>query len=245
MADRLVFLRILLKEVAKKHDMFITFMPKPTTGDWRSGAHINFSLQAADNLGENLFGSDRTGWSDESRYAVGGLMAHAEAITAITCPTVNSYNGLVPRVGGFEGGTVTWAPTNITYGYNNRSAQFRLPQSRYCIENRAADMCMNVYLALGMTLAAVMKGISDKIEPGPPTDRDLYAMTDEEFKELGIRRLPRNLMMATDALRNDDLALQVMGPVMRNSYLAYKADEWERYHQTVTDWEVAEYLRLY
>ena len=245
MADRLVFLRILLKEVAKKHDMFITFMPKPTTGDWRSGAHINFSLQAADNPGENLFGSDRTGWTDESRYAVGGLMAHAEAITAITCPTVNSYNGLVPRVGGFEGGTVTWAPTNITYGYNNRSAQFRLPQSRYCIENRAADMCMNVYLALGMTLAAVMKGISDKIEPGPPTDRDLYAMTDEEFKELGIRRLPRNLMMATDALRNDDLALQVMGPVMRNSYLAYKADEWERYHQTVTDWEVAEYLRLY
>ena len=245
MADRLVFLRILLKEMAKKHDMFITFMPKPTTGDWRSGAHINFSLQAADNPGENLFGSDRTGWTDESRYAVGGLMAHAEALTAITCPTVNSYNGLVPRVGGFEGGTVTWAPTNITYGYNNRSAQFRLPQSRYCIENRAADMCMNVYLALGMTLAAVMKGISDKIEPGPPTDRDLYAMTDEEFAELGIRRLPRNLMMATDALRNDKLAGQVMGPVMRNSYLAYKADEWERYHQTVTDWEVAEYLRLY
>jgi glutamine synthetase len=245
MADRLVFLRILLKEVAKKHDMFITFMPKPTTGDWRSGAHINFSLQAVDNPGENLFGSDSTGWTDASRYAVGGLMAHAEAVTAITCPTVNSYNGLVPRVGGFEGGTVTWAPTNITYGYNNRSAQFRLPQSRYCIENRAADMCMNVYLALGITLAAVMKGIRDKIEPGPPTDRDLYAMTDEEFKELGIRRLPRNLMMATEALRNDDLALQVMGPVMRNSYLAYKADEWERYHQTVTDWEVAEYLRLY
>jgi glutamine synthetase len=245
MADRLVFLRILLKEVAKKHNMFITFMPKPTTGDWRSGAHINFSLQAVDNPGENLFGSDSTGWTDASRYAVGGLMAHAEAVTAITCPTVNSYNGLVPRVGGFEGGTVTWAPTNITYGYNNRSAQFRLPQSRFCIENRAADMCMNVYLALGMTLAAVMKGIRDKIEPGPPTDRDLYTMTDEEFKELGIRRLPRNLMMATEALRNDDLALQVMGPVMRNSYLAYKADEWERYHQTVTDWEVAEYLRLY
>ncbi len=245
MADRLVFLRILLKEVAKKHDMFITFMPKPTTGDWRSGAHINFSLQAVDKPGDNLFGSEDTGWTDESRYAVGGLMAHAEAMTAITCPTVNSYNGLVPRVGGFEGGTVTWAPTNITYGYNNRSAQFRLPQSRYCIENRAADMCMNVYLALAMTLAAVMKGISNKIDPGPPTDRDLYAMTDEEFAELGILRLPRNLMMATDALRHDELAGQVMGAVMRNSYLAYKVDEWERYHQTVTDWEVAEYLRLY
>jgi glutamine synthetase len=245
MADRLVFLRILLKEIAKKHDMFITFMPKPTTGDWRSGAHINLSLQSVDNPGVNLFGSDEDGWTDESRYAVGGLMTHAEALTAITCPTVNSYNGLVPRVGGFEGGTVTWAPTNITYGYNNRSAQFRLPQSRYCIENRAADMCMNVYLALAMTLTAVVKGISNKIEPGPPTDRDLYEMTDEEFTEAGIRRLPRNLMAATNALREDDLAEEVMGSVMRNSYLTYKVDEWERYHQTVTDWEVKEYLRLF
>lgn len=245
MADRLVFLRILLKEIAKKHDMFITFMPKPTTGDWRSGAHINLSLQAVDNPGVNLFGSDEDGWSDESRYAVGGLMAHAEALTAITCPTVNSYNGLVPRVGGFEGGTVTWAPTNITYGYNNRSAQFRLPQSRYCIENRAADMCMNVYLGLAMSMTAVVKGITNKIEPGPATDRDLYSMTDEEFDEAGIRRLPRNLMVATEALRADDLAVEVMGPTMHKSYLAYKVDEWERYHQTVTDWEVQEYLRLF
>ena len=240
----MVFLRVLLKEVAKKHGMFITFMPKPTVGDWRSGAHINFSLQSVERPGENVF-KDANGWSEASRHAVGGLMAHAEAITAITCPTVNSYNGLVPRVGGFEGGTVTWAPTNITYGFNNRSAQFRLPQSRYCLENRAADMTMNVYLALAMTLSASLEGMEKRIEPGPPTDRDLYAMTDEEFKELGIRRLPRNLMMAMEALKGDALAERVMGPVMRNSYLAYKNDEWERYHQAVTDWEVQEYLRLY
>ena len=245
MADRFVFLRIMLKEVAKKHGMFITFMPKPTTGDWRSGAHINFSLQTIDNPGENIFGNSDDGWSDESQHAVGGLMSHAEAITAITCPTVNSYNGLVPRVGGFEGGTVTWAPTNITYGFNNRSAQFRLPQSRHCIENRAADMCMNVYLALGMTLRGALNGMKNKVDPGPPTDRDLYNMTEQEFKDLGIRRLPRNLMVATDALRGNELALEVMGPVMLKSYLAYKVDEWERYHQHVTDWEVQEYLRLY
>ncbi|MEL7543996.1 MAG: glutamine synthetase family protein [Pseudomonadota bacterium] len=245
MADRLVFLRIMLKEVAKEHGMFITFMPKPTVGDWRSGAHINFSLQAVDQSGENLFGSRENGWSEASRFAVGGLMAHAEALTAITCPTVNSYNGLVPRVGGFEGGTVTWAPTNITYGYNNRSAQFRLPQSRYCIENRAADMCMNVYLALAMTVTAAVGGIVNSVDAGPPTDRDLYAMSEEDFAALGIRRLPRNLMMAIEALAQDSLAEKVMGPVMRASYIAYKTDEWERYHQAVTDWEVKEYLRLY
>ena len=244
MADRLAFLRILLKEVAKDHGMFITFMPKPTTGDWRSGAHINFSLQSTDKPGENVFEADGD-WSDESRYAVGGLLSHADGITAITCPTVNSYNGLVPRVGGFEGGTVTWAPTNITYGNNNRSAQFRLPQNRFCIENRAADMCMNVYLSLGITLAAAMEGISNKVEPGEPSNFDLYALNDEEMAERGIRRLPRNLMMAIEHLKKDKLIEHVMGPAMLKSYIAYKVDEWERYHQTVTDWEVAEYLRLY
>ncbi len=245
MADRLVFLRILLKEIAKEHGLFITFMPKPTVGDWRSGAHINFSLRSVDKPDDNLFeGADGT-WAEEVRHAVGGLMAHSEALTAIACSTVNSYNGLVPRVGGFEGGTVTWAPTNITYGHNNRSAQFRLPQSRFCIENRAADMCMNVYLSLAMTLTAAVKGVVNKIDPGPATDEDLYAMSDEEFEKRGIRRLPRNLMMATEALRDDDLADEVMGPVMKKSYIAYKVDEWERYHQAVTDWEVQEYLRLY
>ncbi|MFD0985719.1 glutamine synthetase family protein [Methyloligella solikamskensis] len=245
MADRLVFLRILLKEVAKSQGMFVTFMPKPTQGDWRSGAHINFSLQAADNPGTNLFGSKSDGWSKTAMAAVGGLMAHGEALTAITCPTVNSYNGLVPRVGGFEGGTVTWAPTNITYGHNNRSAQFRLPQNRYCIENRAADMCMNPYLAFALTLTAALDGITSETDPGAPTDRDLYSMTDEEFTELGIKRLPRNLFAATEALRADPIAEEVMGPVMLKSYLAYKTDEWERYHQAVTDWEVREYLRLF
>ncbi len=245
MADRLTFLRILLKEVAKQHGMFATFMPKPTQGDWRSGAHINFSLQATDNPGANLFGSKADGWTDVARHAVGGLMRHGEALTAITCPTVNSYNGLVPRVGGMEGGTVTWAPTNITYGHNNRAAQFRLPQNRYCIENRASDMCMNPYLAFAMTQAAAIEGINQAVDPGPPTDRNLYDMTEAEFAEAGIKRLPRNLMLATEALRDDPLAEAVMGKVMLNSYLAYKTDEWERYHQAVTDWEVQEYLQLY
>ena len=244
MADRLVFLRILLKEVAKKHNMFITFMPKPTIGDWRSGAHINFSMERINMPGKNIF-SDGKGWSKESKNAVGGLMAHSEALTAITCSTVNSYNGLVPRVGGFEGGTVTWAPTNITYGHNNRSAQFRLPQNRYCIENRAADMTMNVYLAMAMTLSAAVEGINKEIEPGEPTDRDLYQMTETEFKKLGIRSLPRNLLQAIEALKKDKLADEVLGTVMKKSFISYKNDEWERYHQAVTDWEVKEYLRLY
>ena len=85
----------------------------------------------------------------------------------------------------------------------------------------------------------------NKIHPGKPTDQDLYDMTDSEFKKLGIKRLPRNLLMAIEALKKDNLSEEVIGSVMKKSLLAYKNDEWERYHQAVTDWEVKEYLRLY
>jgi len=246
MADRLVFLRMILKEVAKKHGMFVTFMPKPTIGDWRSGAHINYSMQAVGTPGVNLFQDPESGgWSDTAYHVVGGLLRHGGALTAIACSTVNSYNGLVPRVGGFEGGTVTWAPTHMTYGNNNRSAMLRLPQNRFCIENRAADMCMNPYLSLAMTSAAAVAGITEQIDPGPPLNKDLYALTEDEIKATGSQRLPRNLLEAVEILKDDPVAKSVLGEVMLDSYLKYKADEWERYHQAVTDWEVQEYLRLY
>ena len=245
MADRLVFLRVLLKEIAKKHGMFITYMPKPTTGDWRSGAHMNTSMRALDKPETNLFESEGGGWANAAFHAVGGLLRHGGALTAIACSTVNSYNGLVPKVGGFEGGTVTWAPTHMTYGHNNRSAMLRLPQSRYCIENRAADMCMNPYLGLGMTAAAMVEGVVNQYDAGSPLNEDLYSMTEEQIAASGAQRLPRNLLEATEILREDALAKEMLGETMLSSYLRYKVDEWERYHQTVTDWEVAEYLRLY
>ncbi len=246
MADRLVFLRMIVKEVAKKHGMFVTFMPKPTIGDWRSGAHINYSMQSIETPGVNLF-EDREsgGWSDTVHHAIGGLLRHGGALTAIACSTVNSYNGLVPRVGGFEGGTVTWAPTHMTYGNNNRSAMLRLPQNRFCIENRAADMCMNPYLSLAMTTAATVAGVTEGIVPGPPLNKDLYELSEDEIAATGSQRLPRNLLEAVEILKDDALAKDVLGEVMLDSYLKYKTDEWERYHQAVTDWEVQEYLRLY
>jgi len=235
----------LLKEVAKRHGMFVTFMPKTTIGDWRSGAHLNTSMQPIDKPGTNFFESKSGGWAEASFNAVGGLLRHGGALTAIACSTVNSYNGLVPRVGGFEGGTVTWAPTHMTYGYNNRSAMIRLPQSRFCIENRAADMCMNPYLSLGLTTAAMTEGIVNKYSAGEPLNQDLYSMSEEAIAKSGAQRLPRNLLEAIEILRTDELARTVLGDSMMNSYLHYKTDEWERYHQAVTDWEVEEYLRLY
>lgn len=242
MADRLTFLRILLKEVAKKHGLFVTFMPKPTIGDWRSGAHINFSLQKAN---ANVFKGRDGGWSDEVYKAVGGLVRHGGALSAITCSTVNSYKGLVARVPGFEGGVFTWAPTHVTYGANNRSAMLRLPQNRFCIENRATDMCMNPYLALAVTTAATVKGITEDLDPGQPLNRDLYLMTPEEFDAAGIQRLPRSLHDAIEMFDGDDFIKGVIGEQMHASFSQYKHDEWERYSVAITEWEIEEYLRFY
>ena len=243
MADRLVFLRVLLKEIAKQHDMFVTFMPNPTTGDWRSGAHMNTSLVKVKQPGKNIYQGTGGKFSQAAYHAVGGMLKHGAAITAVACSTVNSYNGLVPKVSGFEGGVYTWAPTHITYGHNNRSAMLRLPQNRFCIENRAADMCMNPYLGLGMSLAASVDGIVNKIDPGPSADEDLYLMDTKKQKKLTA--LPRHLLEATEQLGNSSLAKQVLGEQMLSSFVAYKVDEWERYHQVTTDWELKEYLRLF
>jgi len=244
MADRLVFLRVLLKEIAKNHGMFVTFMPKPTIGDWRSGAHINFSLTSTAN-NKNIFEGKNGKFSDTAYHAVGGLIRHGTEITAVACSTVNSYNGLVPIVGGFEGGVHTWAPTQMAYGDNNRSCMLRLPQNRFCIENRAADMCMNPYLSLALTTAAVMDGIKNKIDPGKPLNVNLYTLSPEEIKASKIKSLPRNLLEAIEKLQHDDFAKEVLGESMLNQFFAYKMDEWDRYHQAVSDWEVTEYLRLY
>ena len=245
MADRLTFLKVMLKEVAKEHGMFVSFMPKPTTADWRNGAHINLSMQSTDALGVNLFEGVDGAWGDIVYNVVGGLLQHGTALTAIAAPTVNSYKGLVDTVSAFEGGTVTWAPTYITYGFNNRSAMLRLPQSRYAIENRATDMCMNPYLSLAMTVAASLKGIREKTDPGPPTETSLYDTPAEELRKAGRHRLPRTLLEAIDAFDADPVAVEALGPVMHDSFSRFKHDEWNRFHECVTDWERQEYLRLY
>jgi glutamine synthetase len=242
-ADRYTLLRVMLKEVAKKRGLFVSYMPKPTNGDWRSGAHINVSVQRADAPGINLFEGESGEWGAETLSCVAGLIGHADSLSAITCPTVNSYAGLVARVAGFEGGTVTWAPTHATYGYNNRSTMLRLPQARKAIENRACDMTMNGYLALAMTVGACLEGIGERLAPGEPLNTDAYAL--EDTPHAAVRRLPRTLLQAVEAFDADALASSVLGPVMHRSYSTYKHDEWERFHQQVTPWERDEYLRFF
>ncbi|MGA8327989.1 MAG: glutamine synthetase [Mycobacterium sp.] len=243
-ADRFCFLRVMLKEIAKRHGLVVSYMPKPMNGDWRNGAHINHSFVPAGG-GENLLRGADGQWSELALNAIGGLVRHGGAITAVACPTVNSYKGLLGHTSELEGGTLTWAPTHMCYGHNNRSAMIRLPQGRPAIENRACDMSVNPYLALAMTIGATVEGLVEKIPAGKAIDKPLYDVSDEEAKELGIKRLPRTLLEAVELFDADPLAKKVFGGTMHKLFSRHKHDEWNRYHEHVSEWEQAEYLRFF
>ncbi len=244
-ADRFCFLRVLLKEIAKRHGLLVTFMAKPTDGDWRSGAHLNHSLTPIDDRDTNLFAGRDGQWGETVYPVLAGLMKHGEALTAVACPTVNSYKALIGRNPALEGGTLTWAPTHICYGLNNRSAMLRLPQTRRAIENRACDMSVNPYLALAMTIGASLEGLEGELDAGAPVNKPLYDLTDEEARERGVRHLPTTLIDAIDAFDRDPLASAVFGSTMHSLYSRYKHDEWERFHGHVTGWEQREYLKFF
>ena len=242
MADRFVFLRVLLKEIAKKHGYFVTFMPKTNISDWRSGAHINHSVASIKTGNSNIY-KDGENFSDKAYNAVAGILKHGAAITALACPTVNSYNGFVSSVEGLDGGLHTWAPTHMTYGSNNRSAMIRLPQNRFCIENRASDLTQNPYLTFSLLAASVTEGIQKKLKPPAITNKSLYDLNDQEQQE--ISTLPRNLLEAVDAFKKDPIIYEVFSDPLINNFVSYKYDEWRRYHTTTTDWEIREYLKLF
>jgi len=237
MADRLVFLRLMISEVAKAMGAIATFMPKPFSNDFGSGAHFNMSLADLDS-GRNLFQEEdgRYGmpYSELALQFTSGILKHAKAITAVTCPTPNSYKRLIAR--GLMP-DITWAPVYIAYGSNNRSCMIRLTLNRPVVENRAPDIAANPYLAAALSLAAGLEGIEQKMDPGPPINDDLYEASDDQLKERGIDVLPRTLLEALDAFDADPLVEEVFGTIAKAAYLKQKKREWATFHNHVTDWE--------
>jgi len=235
MADRFVFLRFMVKKVAEQIGAIASFMPKPFADDFRSGAHFNMSLADSKN-GKNLFapGSGSPGklasrygvpCSDLALHFVAGLKVHAAAITAVTCPTYNSYQGLIAQG---DLADFSWAPVLVAWGKNNRSAMLRLPGNRYCVENRAVDMANNPYLAAAISLAAGLDGIERELDPGEPLNDDLYRRGRKELKAAGIELLPRTLLHALEAFEVDAIGSQAFGGFYRDIYLDHKLREWER-----------------
>lgn len=244
-ADRVTFFRMMVRELAKKHGFFASFMPKPFSNRTGSGAHYNMSL-ADHETGANLFEDDNDprgcGLSELGYQFTAGILRHARAIAAVIAPTVNSYKRLV-RKGSMSG--FTWAPVYVCYGNNNRTNMMRIPLGGGRVECRAADISGNFYLGAAMMLAAGLEGIREKLDPGTPNLENMYQLPTAELKARGIELLPRNLEEAVDAFEDDPLSEAVMGPLMFRTYTNFKRQEWLDYHSHVSDWERDRYLRLF
>ena len=245
MSDRLTFFRLMTKEIARQHGYFASFMPKPFANKTGSGAHYNMSL-ADIQTGRNLFeaADDPRGChlSTLGYQFIAGVLRHAKAICAVTCPTVNSYKRLI-RKGSLSG--FTWAPVYICYGNNNRTNMLRIPLAGGRVECRAADISTNLYLGAAMILAAGLEGIQQALDPGDPHTENMYNYTLPELDALGIALLPRTLQEAIDAFERDPLSEAVMGPLMYRTYVDFKRQEWEEYHTHISDWEYQRYLKFF
>lgn len=244
MADRFIFLRFMAKAVAKSIGAFVTFMPKPFSNDFGSGAHFNMSL-ADVKTGENLFAPESSNLDDSatkysmpvSRLAlnfVAGLLKHAPALTALTCPTYNSYKRLVPQGDMLD---ISWAPVLRCYGRNNRSAMLRLPMNRTCIENRTPDISCNPYLAAAFTLAAGLEGIAEDIDPGSPFNENLYELEKTVRDSYQITTLPRTLLEALQYFEADPLIAKTFGAEFQQIYLKQKMMEWNKHFYQVSEEE--------
>jgi glutamine synthetase len=243
-ADRITFLKMMVGEIARKHGYFATWMPKPFGDRTGSGAHLNMSLADAAS-GANLFAAKDDpkglGLSPLGYQFIAGVLRHAEAITAVIAPTVNSYKRLVKR-GAMSGST--WAPVFACYGNNNRTNMLRVPMGGGRVECRAADSMMNAYLGAAMVLAAGLEGIREGLDPGEPHRENLYNYSEAERLERGIRFLPRTLGDAVDAFEADPLSRAVFGEAMFQAFVDFKRAEFEEYQTHVSDWEMQRYLKL-
>ncbi|MGD9710432.1 MAG: type III glutamate--ammonia ligase [Halothiobacillaceae bacterium] len=245
MADRFTFFRLMAGELAKRRGHFATFMPKPFADRTGSGAHFNMSM-ASPETGENLFDCepDANGLklSRLGYQFVAGVLRHAHAICAVIAPTVNSYKRLVRR-GNMSG--FTWAPIHVSFGSNNRTNMLRVPLAGGRVECRAVDMSCNPYLAAALMLAAGLEGIREGLDPGKPHGENMYTHSEAELRAMGVSHLPRSLEEAVDAFESDPLAKAVFGPLMHETFVKFKRDEWDAYHAHVSQWELDRYLKFF
>jgi glutamine synthetase len=220
MADQLMWYKYIVKNVAKNAGKTATFMPKPLFGDNGSGMHTHQSLWKS---GKPLFAGDKyAGMSDMALYYIGGILKHAKALCALCNPGTNSYRRLTP---GYE------APVNLAYSARNRSASVRIPMYSSSpkakrLEFRTPDPSCNPYIAFAAMLMAGLDGIEKKIHPGEPLDKDIYALSPEELKE--VPSVPGSLQEALDELRKDHAFLlkgDVFTPDVIDTWLSFKQEK--------------------
>lgn len=228
-ADRHVFFKFMAKSIAEKHGLRATFMPKPFLGLTGSGCHAHVSLWKGD---ENLFEdeSGELGVSALGYNFIGGVIRHADALAAITNPTVNSYKRInAPRT--ISG--ATWAPNTVTYSGNNRTHMIRIPEAGR-FEMRLADGAVNPYLLQAGILAAGQDGIVKKTDPGKRLDINMYT---DGHTIRDAKRLPLNLLDALRALDVSETLKTALGEPFVASYTKLKHSEWNAYTAYLSEWE--------
>ncbi len=234
-ADSIVTYKAVVRALAAKIGYSATFMPKPFGGMSGNGMHFHLSLWEGDT---NLFAIDKPSEiSTLGQQFMAGLLDHAEALTVIVAPTVNSFKRLVP---GFE------APVYIAWAPLNRSALCRIPMfqdpktARF--EYRCPDPSTNPYLALTALIAAGIDGIERKLELPPPVTSNIFKMTFDECEKAGIKILPGNLFEALTYLEKDRVIKKALGSHIFDHFLRIKKKEWLQYSTQVTDWDWKQYI---
>src|SRR3954452_21709304 len=240
MADYTITYRLIVKEIAAKHGVYATFMPKPLFGENGSGMHTHMSLF---NEGRNQFFSQDEAYhlSVAGKAFIAGLLHHAREISAVFAQWVNSYKRLVP---GFE------APVYVAWSQRNRSALVRIPlykpgsEQGTRAEIRCPDPACNPYLTFAALLHAGLEGIARGYELTAPMETNLYHLTPDERRERGIVALPETLGEAIDEFAGSDLMRRAFGDHIFDNYVRLKRQEWDEYRVQLTQWELDRYLSV-
>jgi glutamine synthetase len=240
MADTVMTVRLVTKELAQRAGIHASFMPKPMAGVQGSGMHTHVSLFEGD---QNAFHDpgDPYGLSKVAKCFMAGLLTHAAEITAVTNQWVNSYKRLVA---GYE------APTHVSWARNNRSALVRVPVPKKGrpestrVEYRAPDPACNPYLAFAVILAAGLKGVEEGYELPPEMTANLFTMSPEELAAEGIPPLPGSLEAALDRMERSELVAETLGEHVFEWFLRNKRAEWLAYRTQVTQFELDRYLPI-
>lgn len=237
-ADKLQIFKLVVKNVAKRHGLHATFMPKPISNINGSGMHVNCSLTDCD--GNNVFDDPKgvIGLSKDALHFIEGVLSNARGFTAITNPTVNSYKRLVP---GYE------APCYVSWSDANRSAMIRIPAKRgkaTRTELRSVDPSANPYLAFSTILASGLDGIKNSLEARDRVYINLYELNRDEREAMGIDNLPENLKDALKAMKKNPIVRKALGAHVYEKFSIAKRSEWDDFRTSVTEWEIKKYLRV-
>lgn len=240
MADKVMTYRMVVKEVARQHGKYATFMPKPMYGVNGSGMHVHQSLFKGS---KNAFFSktDKSHLSDMAKHFIAGILKHVPEITAVTNQWVNSYKRLIP---GYE------APVYVCWAQMNRSALVRVPmykpgkENATRIELRSPDPAANPYLAFSVMLAAGLDGIKKKSKLPKASEDNIYEMTEKGREEAGIESLPEDLYEAIKLTEKSALVKEALGDKLFEYFIRNKYMEWDEYKAQVSKYEIDKYLPI-